>query len=79
MQDNWVSTSDLYKLMSPSQRKQFTERLSYSKDFANHCFENPEMLKEFTEEDQQAILRTGQRTERLFLYRGPLMDKRKDF
>ena len=55
MQDNWVSTSDLYKLMSPSQRKQFTERLSYSKDFANHCFENPEMLKEFTEEDKRAI------------------------
>ena len=57
MQDDWVSTADLYKLMSPEQRKLFTKRLSYSKDFADHCFENPEMLKEFTEEDQQAIFK----------------------
>ena len=29
--------------------------LSYQKDFANECFNNPEMLKEFTEEDKRAI------------------------
>ena len=55
MQEEWVSTSDIYKLMSVSQRKQFTKMLSYQKDFANECFNNPEMLKEFTEEDRQAI------------------------
>ena len=47
--------SEIYKLLSDSQRKQFTKMLSYQKDFANECFNNPEMLKEFTEEDRQAI------------------------
>ena len=55
MQEDWVSTSDLYKLLSDSQRKQFTKMLTYQKEFANECFNNPEMLKEFTEEDKRAI------------------------
>ena len=35
MQEDWVSTSDIYKLLSDSQRKQFTKMLSYQKDFAD--------------------------------------------
>ena len=76
MQDNWVSTADLYKLMSPEQRKLFTKRLSYSKDFADHCFENPEMLKEFTEEDQQAIFKNWTKEQKdYFCIEDTLMDK----
>ena len=50
-----VTTSELYKLMSEEQRKEFTERLRISPEFALHCFQNPSMLKEFTQEDREAI------------------------
>ena len=53
--EEWVSTSELYKLMSEEQRKEFTERLRISPEFALHCFQNPSMLKEFTQEDREAI------------------------
>ena len=53
--EEWVTTSELYKLMSEEQRKEFTERLRISPEFALHCFQNPSMLKEFTQEDREAI------------------------
>ena len=51
----WVSTSELYKLMSEEQRKNFTERLRHSPEIAFDCFQNPSMLKQFTKEDREAI------------------------
>ena len=51
----WVSTSELYKLMSEEQRKFFTERLRNSPDLALDCFRNPSMLEQFTQEDREAI------------------------
>mgnify|MGYP006254822713 CR=1 FL=1 len=51
----WVSTSELYKLMSEEQRKEFTERLRISPEIALDCFQNPSMLKQFTQEDREAI------------------------
>ena len=53
--EEWVTTSELYKLMSEEQRKEYTERLRISPEFALHCFQNPSMLKEFTQEDREAI------------------------
>ena len=76
MQEDWVSTSDIYKLLSDSQRKQFTKMLSYQKDFANECFNNPEMLKEFTEEDRQAIYKNWTKEQKdYFCIEDTLMDK----
>ena len=76
MQEDWVSTSEIYKLLSDSQRKQFTKMLSYQKDFANECFNNPEMLKEFTEEDQQAIFKNWTKEQKdYFCIEDTLMDK----
>lgn len=51
----WVSTSEIYKLMSEEQRKEFTERLRISPEIALDCFQNPSMLKQFTQEDREAI------------------------
>lgn len=53
--EEWVSTSELYKLMSEEQRKFFTERLRNSPELALDCFRNPSMLEQFTQEDREAI------------------------
>ena len=47
---------DFYNFVPEKDRKTFSEALKYSVEFAQVCYQNPEVLKFFTQEDQEAIL-----------------------
>ena len=54
--ENLVSNSKEYILMSESERRQFTDMIKYGWGFAWVVFNDPEIFKFLTLEDQEAII-----------------------
>ena len=54
--ENLVSSSKEYILMSESQRRQFTDMIKYGWRFTWVVFNDPEVFRFLTLEDQEAII-----------------------